>query len=279
MSNDKNIVTKTNDGYVVELFANCKINDGIEKNAEGICILELEEKTNEEELYKKYIDIIDKLEEKPIVVKITANDEENLRKQIRVMLRVAVEGDLSIMFPQIASEIELLEYKDILEECKKELEKQNIPYKKHMKIGTVVEIPSSALLSYELGKECDFFFIEINSLMNYAFGLKQNDTQNSKKYLEFQPALIKLIQQAIEGAHDAGIYCGICGEMVENKIYMPLLIGLGLDQFSISSNEILKMRDVINKLDKSECKYLVEEIIKLRNIEDIERKLKQFSQN
>lgn len=279
MSNDKNIVTKTNDGYVVELFANCKTNDKIEEYAEGISILEIDSKLEEKELYAKYEEIVDSLDERPIIVKITEKDKDVLKNQLKAMLRVAKIGDLSIMFSQIACANELIEYKEILEECKIELEKKEIPYKKHLKIGTVVEIPSSALLSYELGKECDFFFIDINSLMNYAFGVKQNNKKTTDKYMEFQPSLIKLIQQAIQGAHDAGIYCGICGEMVENKLYMPLLIGLGLDQFSMNSSKILETRNAINQLDKSECKYLVEEILQLRKIEDIEYKLKQFAQN
>lgn len=279
MSNDKNIVTKTNDGYVVELFANCKPSDEIEEYAEGITILELDSKLDEESLYAQYIGIVEKLDERPIVVKVMEKDTDILKVQLRAMLRVAKLGDLSIIFPQIASAIELIEYKQLLEECKKELEKKEISYRKHIKVGTVVEIPSSALLSYEIGKECDFFFIDINSLMNYAFGVKQNNKKTTDKYVEFQPALIKLIQQAIQGAHDAGIYCGICGGMVENKLYMPLLIGLGLDQFSMDSSKILEMRNAINQLDKSECKYLVEEILKLRKIEDIEHKLKQFVQN
>lgn len=279
MSNEKSIVTKTNDGYVVELFANCKANDKIEEYVEGISILEPDAKLGEEELYAKYIDIVEKLDEKPVVVKVTEKDKDILKNQLKAMLRVAKVGDLSIMFSQIASEIELLEYKEILEECKAELEKAEMPYRKHIKIGTVVEIPSAALMSYELGKECDFFFIDINSLMNYTFGVKQSNKKLSYKYIQFQPVLIKLIKQAIQGAHDAGIYCGVCGEMVENKLYMPVLIGLGLDQFAMDTDKILETRNVINQLDKSECKYLVEEILQLRKVEDIEYELKKFAQN
>ena len=127
----------------------------------------------------------------------------------------------------------------------------------------------------EIARECDFFFIDIDSLTNNTFGNKKN-TELCKK---FQPAVIKLVQQTIEGAHDAGVFCGICGQVVENELYMPLFIGLGLDQFSIDANNIPKIRRVINDLDKSDCKELVEEIFQERTLEEIEKKLKLFTKD
>lgn len=128
-------------------------------------------------------------------------------------------------------------------------------------------------MSYELARECDFFFIDTNSLTKYTFGNKE---KMSNMYTKFQPAVIKLVKQAIEGAHDAGIYCGISGDAIENELYIPLLIGLGLDQFSLETKNIENARKVIGRLDKYDCKELVEEILQLRTLEEIENKLKNM---
>ena len=280
MSNDKDLVTKTNDGYVVEVFANIKTNidNEIINIAEGISLLEPKIDLTEEEQFLIYKEIVEKMEYNPIILKATEKQPQ-LKSQLRAILRAAQYGDLSIAFSKISSVIELIELKEILEECKRELETEKLPYKKHMKIGAIVEIPSAALMAHGLAKACDFFFIETNSLTEYTFGSKIETKNNTDLYTKFQPALIKLVQQAIEGAHDAGIFCGISGQVVENELYIPLLIGLGIDEFSMDYKNISKSRKIISELDKSDCKELVEEVLQLRTLEDIENKLKQFSRN
>jgi len=274
MSNDKNIITKTNDGYVVELFARINEKSKIENQLEGITLLETDKSMIEEELYSIYSNIIDKMDYNPVIMKVPEIGKEiiTFKTQIRAMLRAGAHGDLSIIFPKVSTIDDIRKYKEIVEQCQKELQDEEVSFKKHIKIGIIVEIPSVALMSYEFAKECDFFFIDTDSLTNYAFGNKKDIKTDGK----FQTASIKLVQQAIEGAHDAGIFCGICGQAVENELYIPLLIGLGLDQFSIEVNKIPKIRLLIHELDKSECKELAEEIMQLRFLEDIERKLKQF---
>lgn len=275
MSNDKIIITKTNDGYVVELFAKTKnnIEPEIEELAEGISLLEINEK-EEEKQFLIYKDIIEKMYEKPIIIKLhdSSKDLNTQKAQLKAILRAAKYGDVSIAFSKIATVTELEKKKEILEECKKKLDIENIPYKKHIKIGTIIEIPSSALMAYDIARQCDYLFIETDSLINYTFGGQQKDLQIQ----QFQPMIIKLISQAIEGAHDAGIYCGISGKMAEDEIYIPLLIGLGIDEFSLDIQNIAKTRELIHKLDRCVCKELAGEILNLRKIEDIDKKLKQF---
>lgn len=276
MANDK--VTKTNDGYVVELFAKTKkeIEKEILEAAEGVSILEIEKDKTEEEQYLMYKQIAEQMEYSPVVIKICEKEKDisKLKTQLRAILKAATSGDVSIVFSRIGTVDELKEYKEILEECKCELKIENEPYKNHMKIGVMVEIPSSALMSYELARECDFLFIETNNLLNLTFGRKINSSQTVEEQRKGLPAIIKLIQQAVEGAHDAGIYCGICGDIVENELYTPILIGLGIDEFSVEAKNIQKIRERINQLDKYDCKELVEEVIVLRNGEEIENKLK-----
>lgn len=104
----------------------------------------------------------------------------------------------------------------------------------------MIEIPSAALISYGLAKECDFFSIGTNDLIQYTIAVERGNAKIAKLYTKYHPAVIKLIKQAIDGAHDAGIFCGMCGEAAGDELYIPLLIGLGLDEFSMNSNNILK---------------------------------------
>ena len=276
MSNDKIIITKTNDGYVVELFAKIKNNvkNEVKEVAEGVTVFEINKNQTEEEQFLIYKKIVEEMEDNPVTIKAIEKGKDilALKTQIRAILRAAICGDLSIAFSKIASVTDLIEIKEILEECKNELEKEDKQYKKHIKIGTVVEIPSAALMSYEIARECDFLFIETNNLTNYIFGGKYDDSEMAK----FQPAIIKLIRFATKGAHDAGIYCGICGDIAENALYIPLLIGLGIDEFSIEQEKISNIRKIINGLERYECKELAEEVLQMRSIEEIDKRIRQF---
>ena len=197
--------------------------------------------------------------------------------QLRAVLRASAYGNLSIMFPMISSIEELREAKKILEECKKELDIKKIPYKKNIKVGIMIEIPSAALISYGLAKECDFFSIGTNDLIQYTVAVERGNEKISNLYTKYHPAVIRLIKQAIDGAHDAGIFCGMCGEAAGDELYIPLLIGLGLDEFSMNSNNILKARKKISELEKYDCKELTEEILGLTSAEEVENKLREFA--
>jgi len=272
MANDKDMITKTNDGYVVELFVNTKKETDFDESVEGISLIEHKTVLAEDDQYEEYKKIIDKMDYKPVIIKAPKmqKDIQAVKIQLRAILRAGKHGDVSIVIPQIATVDEVKEYRQLIEECQAELQLENTPYRKNLKIGVIVEIPSVALNSYEIARECDFFFIDTNSLTKYTYANKKEPSE------KFELAVIKLLKQAIEGAHDAGIFCGIYGEPIENDLYLPLLIGLGIDEFTMSAEEISNARRVINDLDKSDCKELVEELIQMRDIEEIEKKLKQI---
>lgn len=277
MTNDENLLTKTNDGYVVELFVKTTTDEEIKESFEGITILEPSTQITEDDLFDIYKEIVEKMDYKPVTIRTPEIGKEItiIKSQLRAMLRAAKYGDLSIVFSQIATVSEFREYMQLVEECKKELENENTEYKKNIKMGIIIEIPSSALMSYEIARECDFFLIDTNSLIKYTFGNKKNIDIDSKS----QIVIIKLIQQAIEGAHDAGVFCGICGDILDNVSYIPVLIGLGIDEFIIDVKNIEKTRNIICKLDKSDCKELMEEIFQLRALEDIEEEIRKFNKN
>ena len=262
----------------------------------------------EEEQFVAYKEVAEKMQGKPVIIRTldVGGDKEikylNMEKeanpflgyrairlcldnlnifktQLRAILKASNYGNLSIMFPMISSIEELREAKKILEECKKELDAENIPYKKDIKVGIMIEIPSAALLARGLAKECDFFSIGTNDLIQYTVAVERGNEKISRLYSKYHPAVIKLIKESIEGAHDAGIFCGMCGEAAGDELLIPLLIGLGLDEFSMNSNKILKSRKTISELDKKECQKLAEEVLKLYSAEEVEKKLKEFVKN
>ena len=272
MANEKDIITKTNDGYVVELFVNTKKETDFDENSEGISLIEHKTKFSEDDQYEEYKIMIDKMDYKPVIIKAPKmqKDLQVVKNQLRAILRAGKYGDVSVVIPQIATVEEIKEYKQLIEECQAELQLENTPYRKHLKIGVIVEIPAVALNSYEIARECDFFFIDTNGLTKSTYGNKK--VAGNK----FELAIIKLLKQAIEGAHDAGIFCGIYGVPIDNELYLPLLIGLGIDEFTMSADVISNARRAIHDLNKSDCKELVGELIQMRDINEIERKLKQI---
>ena len=315
----KGAETKTKDGYKVELVANIGTPADVEivlKNtAEGVGLLrseflymDSENMPTEEEQYNAYKEVAEKMQGKSVIIRTldVGGDKElkylklekeanpflgyrairlcldNLnifKTQLRAILRASYYGNLSIMFPMISSIEELREAKKILEECKTELDNENIPYKKDIKTGIMIEIPSAALISYGLARECDFFSIGTNDLIQYTVAVERGNEKIAKLYTKFHPGVIKLVKEAINGAHDGGIFCGMCGEAAGDELYIPLLIGLGLDEFSMNSNSILKARKIISNLEKTECEKLAERILMLSSAEEVEKELKNFSQN
>ena len=198
------------------------------------------------------------------------------KTQLRAILRASAFGKLAIMFPMISSIDELRDAKKVLEECKKELDNENIEYDKNIQVGIMIEIPSAALIADKLAKECDFFSIGTNDLIQYTVAVERGNEKISKLYTKYHPAVIQLIKKAIDGAHSANIICGMCGEAAGDPTFIPLLVGLGLDEFSMNSNSILRARKTINNLNAKECEKLSEEIMNMSSAKEVEKRLKEF---
>ena len=140
----------------------------------------------------------------------------------------------------------------------------------------MIEIPSAALMSETLAKECDFFSIGTNDLTQYTLAVERGNEKVANLYSHFHPAVIRLIKSAIDGAHKNHILCGMCGEAAGDPLFIPLLVGLGLDEFSMNANKILPARKLIRKLELQECQRLAKEILSLDSSEEIKRKLITF---
>ena len=268
----KNKKAITKDGHQVELLANIggpqDIQIVIDNTAEGVGLLRSEflymdakDFPSEEEQFEAYKKIAESLENKRLVIRtldiggdkdlkyMKLPKEENpflgyrairiyldnvdlFKVQLRAILRASSYGNVAIMIPMISSIEELRKSKEIIEEVKQELKEKNIKFNENIEVGIMVEIPSSAVMADEFAKECDFFSIGTNDLIQYTIAVERGNEKLANLYSHFNPAVIRLIKSAIDGAHKNGILCGMCGEAAGDVRFIPLLVGLGLDEFS-----------------------------------------------
>ncbi len=312
----RNQESVTKDGTKVKLYANIGIpadaEIAVNNTAEGVGLLRSEflymdsdTMPSEESQFEAYKKVAEIMKDKEAIIRtldiggdkelkyLTLEKEANpflgyrairlcldnptiFKTQLRAILRASAFGKLAIMFPMISSIEELRAAKEVLEECKQELDNENILYDKNIQVGIMIEIPSAALIADKLAKECDFFSIGTNDLIQYTVAVERGNEKISKLYTKYHPAVIKLIKKAIDGAHSANIICGMCGEAAGDPTFIPLLVGLGLDEFSMNSNNILRARKTINNLDKETCVKLSEEILQMASAEEVEKRLGQF---
>ena len=309
----KNEISSTKDGHHVELLANIggpqDIEIVINNTAEGVGLLRseflymnAEDFPTEKEQFEAYKKVAEKLQNKKIVIRtLDIGGDKNLKYmklpkednpflgyrairifldnislfkvQLRAILTASAYGNLAIMLPMISSIEELRESKKIIQEVKDELRTKQISFNKNIEIGIMIEIPSAALMAEELAKECDFFSIGTNDLIQYTVAVERGNEKVANLYTHFHPAVIKLIKSAIDGAHKNNILCGMCGEAAGDPSFIPLLIGLGLDEFSMNANKILQARKLIRELNFQDCQKLADEVLKLNSSEEIKRKL------
>ena len=313
LKNYKNEISSTKDGHHVELLANIggpqDIEIVINNTAEGVGLLRseflymnAEDFPTEKEQFEAYKKVAEKLQNKKIVIRtLDIGGDKNLKYmklpkednpflgyrairifldnislfkvQLRAILTASAYGNLAIMLPMISSIEELRESKKIIQEVKEELRTKGIPFNENIEIGIMIEIPSAALMAEELAKECDFFSIGTNDLIQYTVAVERGNEKVANLYTHFHPAVIKLIKSAIDGAHKNNILCGMCGEAAGDPSFIPLLVGLGLDEFSMNANKILQARKLIRELNFQDCQKLADEALKLNSSEEIKRKL------
>ena len=166
---------------------------------------------------------------------------------------------------------EIRNAKKILEEAKEELRKEDIPFNEDIEVGIMVEIPAVAVHSDIFAKEVDFFSIGTNDLIQYTLAVDRGNQDISYLYNQYHPAVLKLIKMTIENGHKEGIWVGMCGEAAGDEKLIPILLGMGLDEFSMSSSSILRARWIINNTSKEKIKSMLDEILSLPTGEDVEK--------
>ncbi|WP_040952497.1 phosphoenolpyruvate--protein phosphotransferase [Gorillibacterium massiliense] len=185
------------------------------------------------------------------------------KTQLRAILRASAYGNVKIMFPMIATVSEWRQATAVLEEVKEELTAQSIPFNGELETGIMIEIPAAALMADQLAKEVDFFSIGTNDLVQYTMAAdRMNETL---AYLNdpLYPAVLRLIHQVIRAAKKEGIWAGMCGEMAASPHAIPVLLGMGLHEFSMSASSVLPARELISRLDMAEMKKLAKEVLEL----------------
>ena len=203
-------------------------------------------------------------------IRLCLEMEDMFRTQLRALLRASVHGNLKIMFPMIATIGEFRQAKSLFIEEKSKLKNEGIPVNESIEVGIMVEIPSTAVMADIFAKEVDFFSIGTNDLIQYTMAADRMNERISYLYQPFNPAILRLIKSVIDAAHKEGKWTGMCGEMAGDEIAIPILLGLGLDEFSMSASTILKARSQIKKLSKVEMESHIETILSLSTSDDVE---------
>ncbi|MDR1522086.1 MAG: phosphoenolpyruvate--protein phosphotransferase [Streptococcaceae bacterium] len=194
-------------------------------------------------------------------ISISKTGQKMFRTQLRALLRASIYGKLRIMFPMVALLQEFRTAKAIYEEEKTKLLTEKIPVSEDIQIGIMVEIPAAAVIADRFAKEVDFLSIGTNDLIQYAMAADRMNEQVSNLYQPYNPAILRLIKQVIDAGHKEGKWVGMCGEMAADQIAVPLLIGMSLDEFSMSATSILKTRSLIKRLDTKKMEELVDQAL------------------
>jgi phosphotransferase system enzyme I (PtsI) len=293
--------TITLDGRHVELAGNIGTPDDIDgllrNDAEGVGLFRTEflymnkdRWPTEEEQFESYKKVLEAMNPKPVVIRtldiggdkelsylkmekemnpflgyrairLCLDQKDIFRTQLRALLRASAYGKLRIMFPMISSLQELLDAKKVLEEVKAELDKEGKEYSNEIQVGMMIEVPSAAVISDILAKHVDFFSIGTNDLIQYTCAVDRMNEKIHNLYNPMHTAVLRLIKMVIDNGHKEGIWVGMCGEMAGNKDIIPILLGMGLDEFSMSPVSILPARKLITSLNHEDAKKKAEEVV------------------
>lgn len=305
----KNEATVSKDGQHVELAANIgtpKDVEGVLANggeAVGLYRTEFlymgrDNFPTEEEQFEAYKAVLEAMGDKPVVVRtldiggdkelpylhlpkemnpflgyrairLCLDDTDLFRTQLRALLRASAYGKLRIMFPMIATLNEFRSAKALLLEEKAKLVAEGVTVSEEIEVGMMVEIPSAAVLADQFAKEVDFFSIGTNDLIQYTMAADRMNEKVSYLYQPYNPSILRLVKMVIDAAHKEGKWTGMCGEMAGDQTAIPLLLGLGLDEFSMSATSILPARSLISKLSKVEMAELAAEALNKSTVEEV----------
>ncbi|MBC1947081.1 phosphoenolpyruvate--protein phosphotransferase [Listeria welshimeri] len=210
-------------------------------------------------------------------IRLCFANEELFRTQLRALLRASVYGNLKIMFPMIATVNEFRQARDILLDEKAKLKAAGTEVSDSIELGIMIEIPAAAVLADQFAKEVDFFSIGTNDLIQYTMAADRMNERVSYLYQPYNPSILRLVKMVIDASHKEGKWTGMCGEMAGDQTAVPLLLGLGLDEFSMSASSILKSRSLIKRLDQSEMVKLAEEALNKATAEEVVELVKKYT--
>jgi phosphoenolpyruvate-protein phosphotransferase (PTS system enzyme I) len=293
----------TLDGQHVVLSANIELPDDVTSvsahGAEGIGLyrteflyLDRDSLPGEDEQHQTYRRVAESVRPHPVIIRtfdlggdkiaggIDVSDELNpflgwrairfclehpevFKPQLRAILRASEIGNVKLMFPMISGKTELRRAIEMVDECKSELASAGIPFDTEMQIGAMIEIPSAAICAESLAGDVDFFSIGTNDLIQYAIAVDRVNERIAHLYEPSHPAVLRLIKMVAEAAHKHNIWFGVCGEMAADIELTPLLLGLGVDELSVSPALVPRVKSAIRSLSRKECEKLLEEVLPL----------------
>ncbi|MDR2860294.1 MAG: phosphoenolpyruvate--protein phosphotransferase [Elusimicrobiota bacterium] len=196
--------------------------------------------------------------------------------QLRGILRASAYGKINLLYPMISGIDELREANKILEKVKSDLRKEKIPFDENIKTGVMIEIPSAAMIADILAQEVDFFSIGTNDLIQYSLAVDRVNENVANLYDPFHPAILRFLKIIIDGGHKAGIKVAMCGEMAGDPAYTSVLLGLGLDEFSVSASQILKVKKVIRNVKMDDMKKIAEDVLNCKYRDEISQIIKKI---
>jgi len=305
----------TQDGVKVEVSANIgdvqDARSALYKGAEGVGLLRTEflflernHLPSEEEQYEAYRAILDVFGDLPVILRtldiggdkeipymgLTAEPNSFLgqralrlclvrpdifKPQLRAALRAGLDRNLKIMFPMVAIAEEVRQARLVIDECISELEEEGKPFTKKIEIGIMVEIPSAALVADQLAGEVDFFSIGTNDLSQYTMAADRTNPKVAPLSDAFYPAVLRLVREVIVAAHAQGKWVGMCGELAGEPLAAPILLGLGLDEFSMSPPMVPLIKQILRGLNANEMKSLAEQALQLESPQQIKELVKK----
>ena len=304
----KEAPAETTDGHQVELAANIGTPDDIagaqDNGAEGIGLyrseflyMDRDSLPTEEEQFAAYKEVAQKIDG-PIVIRtmdiggdkelsyldmpeemnpflgyrairMSLDKPEIFKIQLRAILRASAYGEVKIMYPMISAVEQLREANHILAEVKEELRKEDIEFDTDLEVGMMIEVPAAAMVADILAKETDFFSIGTNDLIQYTTATDRMNKQIADLYQPFHPALLRLIKRVVDAAHKEDIWAGMCGEMAGDKRLAPFLLGVGLDEFSMSAVSIPEVKEQIRNLSLAKAEKIAQKALEYETAQEI----------
>ncbi len=304
-----NLEATTTDGHHVELFGNIgKAKDAknaLTMGAQGIGLyrteflyMENDELPAEDVQFEEYKKVAQDMKGKPVIIRtmdiggdkelkcldlpsemnpflgyrairISLNRPDIFKVQLRALLRASAFGDIHIMYPMIASVEEVKQANAMLDECKEELTAEGKEFNKDIKVGIMIEVPAAAIISPILAKYVDFFSIGTNDLCQYTLAVDRMNEAIGSLYQPLHPGVIRLIKHVIDASHEQGKFTGMCGELAGDPVATMILLGLGLDEFSMTASSIPLIKNILRSVSKAECEEVANKALTMDTAEEI----------
>ena len=304
-----NLEATTTDGHHVELFGNIgKAKDAknaLTMGAQGIGLyrteflyMENDELPAEDVQFEEYKKVAQDMKGKPVIIRtmdiggdkelkcldlpsemnpflgyrairISLNRPDIFKVQLRALLRASAFGDIHIMYPMIASVEEVKQANAMLDECKEELTAEGKEFNKDIKVGIMIEVPAAAIISPILAKYVDFFSIGTNDLCQYTLAVDRMNEAIGSLYQPLHPGVLRLIKHVIDASHEQGKFTGMCGELAGDPVATMILLGLGLDEFSMTASSIPLLKNILRSVSKAECEEVANKALTMDTAEEI----------